>query len=193
MILKRVSIEGFKGISNRIELELSPKLTVIFGPIFYGKSSILEAIQWCLYCNSGAEWRQIKRVFEESKIVNVRKTKAVVSIDYEHDGKIYMMFAETKSDEGYGFKSYDNGPFKNLTLGELKFTDFITVITTSQTRRFVSKDDLKALDLTFNVTFWRELANKSEKLVKDLLDKEKENVKKAYRWRRELEEVVMSQ
>ena len=189
MILRRVSIEGFKGISNRVELEISPTLTVIFGPNFYGKSSILEAIQWCLYCNSGAEWRQIKRVFEDSELVNVRKTKAIVSIDYEHSGETYTMFAETKSEEGYGFKSYDHGSFKNLTLGELKFTDFITVITTTQTRRFVSKEDLKALDLAFNVTFWRELANKSENVAKDLLDIEKKIAERVYSWRTEIEKI----
>jgi len=192
MILRRISIEGFKGISNRVELELSPTLTVIFGPNFYGKSSILEAIQWCLYCNSGAEWRQIKRVFEDSELVNVRKTKAIVSIDYEHSGEIYTMFAETKSEEGYGFKSYDHGSFKNLTLGELKFTDFITVITTSQTRRFISKEDLKALDLAFNVTFWRELTNKSENVVKDLLGVEKEIAERVYSWRREIEKIYIN-
>ena len=125
MIVRRAIIESFKGIKDVIELELSPKLTAIYGPNFHGKSSILEAIQWCLCCNSlhheseRVRWMRIKEIFGDIKII--RKPKAIVVIEYEHNGKLYIMKAETTTEEGFGFKLYDEGPFKNLPIGELEF------------------------------------------------------------------------
>ena len=192
MKLRFVSIEGFKGISNRVELELSPTLTVIFGPIYHGKSSIIEAIQWCLYCNSfyyvdeKDRWRKIREIFKDIKIINERKPKATVLIEYEHNGQMFRMFAETKTDEGYGFKVDDNGSFKEFTLGELELTPFIRVVTTSQTRRFESEEDLRALDIVFNVTFWRELSDSAKRIADEIFDREKKISEKIYNWRNEL-------
>lgn len=187
MRLRAVSIEGFKGISDEIKLELSPTLTAIFGPNYYGKSSILEAIQWCLYCNSGAHWRTIRKLFEDIELVNKRKDRARVSISYDVDGEVHTMLAETKPGEVYGFKKADTGIFKNLTLGELEFTEFIRVITSTQIRKFESKEDLEALDIVFNVTFWRELADKSKKVAESLLEKERELIEKEHKWKEEME------
>jgi predicted ATP-dependent endonuclease of OLD family len=197
MKLRFVSIEGFKGISNRVDLELSPTLTVIFGPNFYGKSSIIEAIQWCLYCNSlyyedeKDRWRKIREIFKDIKIINERRPKATVIIEYEHNGQMFRMFAETKTEEGYGFKAYDNGSFKELTLGELELTPFIRVVTTSQTRRFESEEDLKALDIVFNVIFWREFSDSAKRIADDILEKEKMISEKIYKWRDELGKIYI--
>ncbi len=112
MLLRHVVIEGFKGIAGRIDLDLSPTLTAIYGPNYHGKSSILEAIQWCLCCNSlyheseGSRWRRIKEIFGDIKIINERKNKATVVIEYEHNGKLYRMKAETTTEEGFGFKLF---------------------------------------------------------------------------------------
>jgi len=197
MILRHVIIEGFKGIKDRVELELSPTLTAIYGPSYHGKSSILEAIQWCLCCNSlhheseRSRWIKIKEIFGDIKIVNIRRTKATVVIEYEHNGKPYIMKAETTTEEGFGFKPYDEGPFKNLPVGELEFTPFIRVITTSQIRRFESEEDLRALDIVFNVTFWTKLADSVKNVADEILNKEREIVEKTHKWRKDLEEIYI--
>ncbi len=193
MILKSISIEGFKGISNRIDLKLSPKLTVFFGPVAYGKSSILEAILWCLSCNSlkSKDWRKIQKMFEDIEIVNLRKPKAVVKIEYEHDGKEYTMFAETKTEKGYSFNNYDSGIFQELPIGELEITPFVRVLTTAQIRKFEFSEDLEALNIVFGVTFWRALANSCNKLAEEIHNREKEIIEKVLNWKREIEKIYL--
>ena len=44
-MLSSVAIENFKGVGDRISLDLSP-ITLLFGPNSGGKSSILQAIQY---------------------------------------------------------------------------------------------------------------------------------------------------
>ena len=191
MILKSVAIEGFKGISNRIELELSPKLTVFFGPVAYGKSSILEAILWCLSCNSleSGDWRKIQKMFEDIEIINLRKPKAEVKIEYEHNGNEYVMFAETKTEKGYGFKAYDSGIFKELSIGELEITPFVRVLTTAQIRKFEFSEDLEALNVVFGITFWKKLADSCDKLAETIRDKERDIIEKVTSWKAELEKI----
>jgi len=50
--IKSINIEGFKGFTAPTEIKLNGKSTFIFGPNGFGKSSILEAISWCLFGSS---------------------------------------------------------------------------------------------------------------------------------------------
>lgn len=52
--LSRIHIQGFKGFTTRQTIEIGGKPTFIFGENGYGKSSIVEAVIWCLF---GAEHR----------------------------------------------------------------------------------------------------------------------------------------
>jgi len=47
--LAKVSIEGFRGINQRLELDTDSLSTVICGPNGVGKTSILQATEWGLY------------------------------------------------------------------------------------------------------------------------------------------------
>jgi len=47
--LKSIIIEGFKGFTSPQEIKLNGKSTFIFGPNGWGKSSILEAVSWCMF------------------------------------------------------------------------------------------------------------------------------------------------
>lgn len=47
--LKSITIEGFKGFTSSQKIDLNGKPTFIFGPNGWGKSSILEAISWCMW------------------------------------------------------------------------------------------------------------------------------------------------
>lgn len=47
--LDSVTIEGFKAFTNSQSIPLHGKHVFVFGPNGFGKSSILEAIRWCLF------------------------------------------------------------------------------------------------------------------------------------------------
>ena len=52
MIIKSIKIKGFKGFKDEYFLELDEEETTIMGENFQGKTSIGEAICWCLLgCN----------------------------------------------------------------------------------------------------------------------------------------------
>ncbi len=44
-MLRRIAIENFKGVGERVELELAP-VTLLFGPNSAGKSTVLQALQY---------------------------------------------------------------------------------------------------------------------------------------------------
>src|SRR3990167_6223795 len=47
--LKSIVIEGFKGFTSPQEIKLNGTSSFIFGPNGWGKSSILEAVSWCMF------------------------------------------------------------------------------------------------------------------------------------------------
>ncbi len=47
--LTRIEIEGFRGVNKEITLDFNEKCTTIFAPNGMGKTSILGAIEWCLF------------------------------------------------------------------------------------------------------------------------------------------------
>lgn len=49
MRIKSVSIKGFRGFNEQRTIEINEKLTVIYAPNSYGKTSISEALEWLLY------------------------------------------------------------------------------------------------------------------------------------------------
>src|ERR1700738_964528 len=48
MKLSKLTIEGFRGFGERVEIDLSPDVIILSGPNGTGKTSILDAILWCV-------------------------------------------------------------------------------------------------------------------------------------------------
>ena len=48
MLIKRVTIQGFKTFANRTEFIFDPGVTAVVGPNGSGKSNIVDAMRWCL-------------------------------------------------------------------------------------------------------------------------------------------------
>lgn len=48
MYLKKIEIQGFKSLADKIELQLNPGISAIVGPNGSGKSNIADAIRWVL-------------------------------------------------------------------------------------------------------------------------------------------------
>ena len=47
--ISSLDIEGFRGINKKIKINLNGSSAVLFGPNGVGKSSIMQAIEWCLF------------------------------------------------------------------------------------------------------------------------------------------------
>lgn len=58
-----VTIEGFGGFTNAQTIDLSQKHAFVFGPNGRGKSSILEAIRWCLFGQAQRPDAEVRNIY----------------------------------------------------------------------------------------------------------------------------------
>lgn len=49
MIIERIDIQGFRGFNEYRSIDIHEKLTLIYAPNSYGKTSITESLEWLLY------------------------------------------------------------------------------------------------------------------------------------------------
>ena len=49
MKIKSISIQGFRGFNDEQTVDFHDRLTLIYAPNSYGKTSISEAFEWLLY------------------------------------------------------------------------------------------------------------------------------------------------
>lgn len=61
--INSAKIEGFKGFTDQQTIPVSGKNIFIFGPNGYGKSSIIEAIRWCLFGLTGRPEEVVRNQF----------------------------------------------------------------------------------------------------------------------------------
>lgn len=61
--INSITIEGFKGFTNRQTIPVNGKNLFIFGPNGFGKSSIIEAIRWCLFGLTGRPEEIVRNQF----------------------------------------------------------------------------------------------------------------------------------
>lgn len=57
--LNTVTVEGFGGFTEPQQVKISQKHTFVFGPNGHGKSSVLEAIRWCLFGQANSALRLV--------------------------------------------------------------------------------------------------------------------------------------
>jgi len=61
--INSITIEGFKGFTDRKTIPVNGKNLFIFGPNGFGKSSIIEAIRWCLFGLTGRPEEIVRNQF----------------------------------------------------------------------------------------------------------------------------------
>lgn len=61
--IRSITIEGFKGFTNPQTIPILGKHVFLFGPNGYGKSSIVEAIRWCLFGLTGRPEEIVRNQF----------------------------------------------------------------------------------------------------------------------------------
>ena len=70
--LQTISIANFRGFTNRQGIEVGGKHLFLFGPNGYGKSSIVEAIRWCLFGSPpGQQEIEVRNTFFPSEVSEV--------------------------------------------------------------------------------------------------------------------------
>lgn len=93
MRLARVSVQAFRGFRSAATLDLEPGLTVLVGANGSGKSSLLNAIEWCLY---GREVEKTASGIAERRDWEVANRSAsdadtVVRLTWDHeDGRVQV-------------------------------------------------------------------------------------------------------
>lgn len=70
--LSKLSLTNFRGFTTRQRIEVAGRHLFIFGPNGYGKSSIVEAIRWCLFGSPpGQQDIEVRNVFFPSEVSEV--------------------------------------------------------------------------------------------------------------------------
>jgi DNA repair exonuclease SbcCD ATPase subunit len=193
IFLKRLEIEGFRGVNNPILVEFQKPVVLIFGDNFSGKSSIVGAIEWCLF-------DKLKFIEYESKkeeeIVNdfhPLKIATVKLILSDSKGREFIVTRSRKKDikksdfviqcdaGKYDGKKAENFKFSliGLTLDDFLRTIFLhqeairSVLTEKMTERSKGMDKLLGLEDFSNIS---EIIGKAigeiEDKIKDLGKKE---------------------
>lgn len=97
MLIKRVTIQGFKTFAKRTEFVFDPGVTAIVGPNGSGKSNVVDAIRWCLGEQSFSLLRSKKTsdVIFSGSDQKARLGMAQVSLTLDNsNGELPIDFAE---------------------------------------------------------------------------------------------------
>jgi len=103
--IKTIEIEGFRGINKKNSIEFSTPVFLLYGGNHQGKSSILNAIEWCLYGDKciGKETGIRERVGTgESawRVVNDNADKAEVKLTIESNGDTFIIIRSEEKGTG---------------------------------------------------------------------------------------------
>lgn len=143
--IKKVEIEGFRGFTQKTSIEFKNPVTLLHGGNHQGKSSVLNAIEWCLYGDEciGEKSGIRERVGKGEmawRVVNDNSEKAQVELEIkgEQGGfTITRTEAKGKGKKGKSIKiSLPNGTEKEVDeadqeiarLLRVSFKDFATTV-----------------------------------------------------------------
>jgi DNA repair exonuclease SbcCD ATPase subunit len=100
--IKKIEIEGFRGFTQKTPIEFENPIILLYGGNHQGKSSVLNAIEWCLYGDDciGEKSGIRERVGTGEtawRVVNDNSDKAQVKMEIEGDqGNFSITRAEAK-------------------------------------------------------------------------------------------------
>lgn len=213
--IKSIEVEGFRGIVGKQQIELDKPAILLYGGNHQGKSSILNALEWCLFGDKciGQKSGIMERVGSGScawRVVNDNSGSAMVKLNIENgDGKIVIVRKEIKGEGKKGknlLVSYENGKelwdedaeIEILNIFNISYRDFSTTIYQHQEniRDFIiqkSSDRSDAIDRLLGLSNYRNILegikksdiNKIQKKVVDEFEKFQASINEAIKIRKE--------
>jgi len=135
--IQSIEIEGFRGVNEKKVFDFDKSLVFLFGNNGFGKSSVLGAIEWCLF----GDLAYIKCVESRTKdeLINTfnldGKCKVKISLKYDNQNYILTREKELGSREAYLTLKTPQEEFtdemaqaKCFTLFSLSFDDFYRAV-----------------------------------------------------------------
>ncbi|MEM4406354.1 MAG: AAA family ATPase [Candidatus Methanomethylicaceae archaeon] len=146
--IHEVSIQGFKGFTSKKTIIPEGKHLFILGPNGRGKSSIIEAVRWCLF---GQLWRQNEIVANQ-----ITPLDCVVTMVLERDGEQWTLRRRllTGTSGGSDVELRDsNGAVKNISevfpqLGTVPTGEGLHIICSAQNPRHRISENLNPFERT---------------------------------------------
>jgi len=135
MKIKKLKIKGFRGFTQEQRIDLTSRVTIIFGENSHGKSSILNAIEWCLFgddCKKTKPIRERKGWMPENK--HGDQECRVELVCEREDGEIVFTRVIAPSNKGLGIKFSNGEEIKEETANEWvaanigSFTEFMATV-----------------------------------------------------------------
>ena len=90
--IESITIEGFRGINNKFSLSIGERSVFLFGRNGVGKTSLLQAIEWCMF--GKLAYLPAEEYRMEDAIVNFFHPKKIASVELtlrDKDGKIIKL------------------------------------------------------------------------------------------------------
>ncbi|MCD6368182.1 MAG: SMC family ATPase [Thermoproteales archaeon] len=81
--LESIKIEGFRAFNSPRELKFGDKVTVFLGPVGSGKTSLLKAIEFCLFGNVS---EVVERAIKQEDLINDFRDRVLVSLKLVGEG-----------------------------------------------------------------------------------------------------------
>jgi len=172
MQLKNIEITGFRGFKEKKEFNLSAPVVILFGENGSGKSSLLNAIEWCFFGNKiiGKETGIRERIDWEVK--NRNSSECIVKVEIEENGENYTLERTwvSKTKEKFSIISSDGNVLEydeankklNALLKYFTFKDFMSSVYQHQeVIRFMltqePKDRNEAIDRLLGLSEYRNI------------------------------------
>lgn len=90
MLIRSITLHGFKSFGNRTTLELSPRISVIAGPNGSGKSNVVDALRWATGGGRASEFRAGEKTELIFHGASGKRSLgyAEVEVELQNDGRI---------------------------------------------------------------------------------------------------------
>jgi len=108
--IKKADIEGFRGFIEKTSINFENPVTILYGGNHQGKSSVLNAIEWCLYgdeCVGGSSGiRERVGTGDMSwRVVNDNSERAQVKLEIDKEKNTYFIIRTELKGKGKKGKS----------------------------------------------------------------------------------------
>ena len=143
IFLKYMDIEGYKNFYNRVHVDFSPHLNIVAGPPKFGKSNLLNAINWTLLDTDGTDNTPETIIFHGNKTIKPYDFAEVTLCYGKENNEESIIIKHRLERSGNNFwqidtKQYDSFESFKSHLQEFKFPELCLIKDFNKSNRNVS-------------------------------------------------------